>query len=154
VVAPPAISTPQRKGIPTRGLPPSGWARLSVLLRRALRRRCPYCGGPDIYKGWFDLREQCPTCGVSFEREEGYFLGALAINLIVAELLAVLIVVLLMVFTDLTLLPLEIIGISLAVGLPILFYPYSQTLWMALDLLFDPPERQTDRRLRGHEIQR
>ena len=142
------------QGIPTRGLPPPGWARLRVLLGRALRRRCPYCGGGGIFKGWFELRDRCPTCGVSFDREEGYFLGALAINLIVAECLAVAVVVLLMVFSDLSLIPLEAIGISLAIGLPILFYPYSQTLWMALDLQLDPPERQTDRRLRGHELHR
>ena len=59
-----------------------------------------------------------------------------------------------MIFTDLSLLPLEVITVSLAVGLPILFYPYSRMLWMAIDLQADPPERQTARRLRGHEMRR
>ena len=44
------------EGIPTRGLPPSGGGRLAVLLGRALRRRCPYCGTPGIFHGWFELR--------------------------------------------------------------------------------------------------
>jgi uncharacterized protein (DUF983 family) len=142
------------EGIPTRGLPPSGGGRLAVLLGRALRRRGPYCGNPGIFRGWFELRDHCPGCGVSFDREEGYFLGAMAINLIVAEGLTVAVVVLLMVFTDLSLLPLEVIAVSLAVGLPILFYPYSKTLWMVLDLMLDPPERQTERRLRAGEMRR
>lgn len=142
------------EGIPIRGLPPSGVGRLAVLLGRALRRRCPYCGAQDIFQGWFELRDHCPSCGVSFDREEGYFLGAMAINLIVAEGLTVALVVLLMVFTDLTLLPLEVIAVSFAVGLPILFYPYSKTLWMVLDLMLDPPERQTERRLRAREMRR
>ena len=140
-------------GIPTRGLPPSGGGRLAVLLGRALRRRCPYCGTPGIFHGWFELRERCPGCGVSFDREEGYFLGAMAINLIVAEGLTVAVVVLLMVFTDLSLLPLEVIAVSLAVGLPILSTPL-KTLWMVLDLMLDPPERQTERRLCAREMRR
>jgi len=78
----------------------------------------------------------------------------MAINLIVAEGLTVAVVVLLMVFTDLALLPLEVIAVSLAVGLPILFYPNSRELWMALDLMLDPPERQQERRLRGHQMRR
>ena len=61
--------------------------RFLVTMRRALTRRCPYCGGPGIYEGYFALRERCPSCGVRFEREEGYFLGAYALNLIVAEFL-------------------------------------------------------------------
>ena len=76
-------------GIPTRGLPPRGGRRLLALVGRALRRRCPYCGGGGIFRGWFSLRERCPTCGVAFEREDGYFLGAYAVNLIVAEFVGI-----------------------------------------------------------------
>ena len=147
-------AAPGNEGISTRGLPPSGGRRLAVLVGRALRRRCPYCGGSGIFKGWFGLRDVCPTCGVPFGREEGYFLGAMAVNLLVAEGLAVAVVVLLMIFTDLSLLPLEVVGVGLAVGLPIVFFPYSRMLWMAIDLQLDPPERQTERRLRGHEMRR
>ena len=71
-----------------------------------------------------------------------------------AEGSTVAVVVLLMAFTDLALLPLEAIAVGLAVGLPILFYPYSRTLWMVLDLMLDPPERQPERRLRAHEMRR
>ena len=140
--------------IGTRGLPGGGGGRLAALLVRGLGRRCPYCGGAGIFAGYFSLRERCPTCGVSFDREEGYFLGAMLVNLLVAEFLTVAVAVALMIFTDLSLLPLEAIAISLAVGLPILFYPYSRMLWMALDLLVDPPERQAERRLRGREMRR
>ncbi len=68
-------------------LPRDTWNRFLVTMRRALTRRCPYCGSPGIYDGYFALRERCPRCGVRFEREEGYFLGAYALNLIVAEFL-------------------------------------------------------------------
>ena len=128
--------------------------RLAALVGRALRRRCPYCGGAGIFAGYFSLRDRCPTCGVPFDREEGYFLGAMLVNLLVAEFITVAVAVSLMVFTDLSLVPLEIIAVSLAVGLPILFYPYARMLWMAVDLHFDPPERQAGRRLRGREMRR
>ena len=141
-------------GIATRGLAPGGVRRLLTLLGRAFQRRCPYCGGGGIFRGWFELRETCPTCGVSFSREEGYFLGAMLVNLLVAEGLAVGVVVALMISSDLSLLPLEVVGIGLAVGLPILFYPYSRLLWMAIDLQLDPPEKQTQRQLRADQIGR
>jgi uncharacterized protein (DUF983 family) len=114
-----------------------------VLLWRALRRRCPYCGTPGIFRNWLSLRDACPGCGTSFHREDGYFLGAYAINLIVAEFIGLGIVIFLLARTDLELLPLEIIAVALAVGLPLFFFPFARTLWMALDLFIhrDTTER-------------
>lgn len=151
-----AISTeaPGSTGIATQGLAPSGGRRATVLLGRALQRRCPYCGAAGIFRTWFELRETCPNCGVEFNREEGYFLGGMAINLVVAEGVTVFIVILLMVFVNLPLLPLEVVAISVAVGLPILFYPYSRMLWMVLDLMLNPPEKQTGRQLRAQDLHR
>ena len=72
-----------------------------MTMGRALSRRCPYCGSPGIYDGYFALRERCPRCGVRFEREEGYFLGAYALNLIVAEFLGLGLAIFLIFKTDL-----------------------------------------------------
>ena len=112
------------------------------LLRRALTRRCPYCGAGHIFHGWFALRERCPMCNSKFEREDGYFLGAYAINLIVAEFVGLGIALFLIFGTRLRHVDLiwqEVVAVLLAVGLPIVFYPYSRTLWMALDLRLHPP---------------
>ena len=90
-------------------------------MRRALSRRCPYCGSPGIYDGYFALRERCPRCGVRFEREEGYFLGAYALNLIVAEFLGLGLAILLIFKTDLRDLQLiwqEVIAVALAIAFP------------------------------------
>ena len=138
-------------------LPAATGGRLRVLLVRAFGRHCPYCGGPDIFRGWFALREHCPTCGVRFEREDGYFLGAYAINLLIAEFLGLgtaLTIIFGTRFRDASLLWQEALAVSLALGLPLLFFPFSRTLWMALDLLFDPPRARLERRLRGDEIVR
>ena len=72
-----------------RNLPPRGWPRLWVLLARALMRRCPLCGTRGVFRNWFTLRDACPHCRYRFDREDGYFLGAYALNLIVAELITV-----------------------------------------------------------------
>jgi hypothetical protein len=38
------------------------------------------------------------------------------------------------------------------VALPVLFFPFARTLWMALDLFIDP--ETSERRLRGEDIGR
>ena len=63
--------------------------RALSLFGRALRWHCPACGGGPLFSGWFEMRPSCPRCGLRLEREEGYFLGAMALNLVVAELLFV-----------------------------------------------------------------
>src|SRR5262245_19136056 len=61
----------------------------------ALRGRCPHCGRGRIFRRMFAMNARCPICGLQFEREPGYFLGAmyfsygLSIPLIGAALLAV-----------------------------------------------------------------
>ena len=120
-------------------LPAASGRRLGVLLRRALTLRCPYCGGARAFAGWWTVRERCPNCNVTFEREEGYFLGAYAINLIVAELLGVGAVIALLLWSDLSTLAMQIIAVVFVIGLPLFFFPYSRSLWMALDLMVHRP---------------
>jgi len=136
-------------------LPANTAARLAVLAGRALARRCPYCGGGGIFANWLTLEERCPTCGTSFEREDGYFLGAYAINLLFAEFVGLGLAVYLLFGTGLRTLALGwqmVIAGGLALALPLLFFPYSRTTWMAMDLLFDRSVDQGERRLRGREI--
>ena len=60
--------------------------RAARLLGRALLLRCPSCGRASALRSWFSMRERCPVCGFRLDRgEEGYFLGSLLFNLIAAE---------------------------------------------------------------------
>ncbi len=121
-------------------------------MRRAIIRRCPYCGSSGIYESYFALRERCPRCGVRFEREEGYFLGAYALNLIVAEFLGLGLAIFLIFRTDLRHLSLiwqELIAVALAIAFPVVLFPFSRTVWIAMDLMFHPPEPTDERHLRG-----
>lgn len=133
-------------------LPQDTGSRFVVTMRRAIARHCPYCGSPGIFDGYFALRERCPRCGVRFEREDGYFLGAYALNLIVAEFLGLGLALFLIFKTDLQYLPLiwqEIIAVALAIAFPVALFPFSRTVWIAMDLIFHPPAHGSERQLRG-----
>jgi len=136
-------------------LPPSAWNRLVATMARAFSLRCPYCGGRGIYDGYFALRATCPTCGVRFEREEGYFLGAYALNLIVAEFLGLGLALLLIFRTglrDADLIWQEVVAVALAVAFPLVFFPFSRTVWIAMDLVFHPPGPNLERQLLREQV--
>jgi uncharacterized protein (DUF983 family) len=138
-------------------LPLSPLARFRKVAIRALRRHCPYCDAIGIFDGYFTLRDQCPGCGVIYDREEGYFLGAYAINLLFALIVGLGGALLLIFGTPLrnsSILWKEAIAVSIAVGLPILFFPFSRTVWIALDLIADPPRSDGERKLRGADLAR
>jgi uncharacterized protein (DUF983 family) len=116
----------------------NGLARAMQTLGRGLLRRCPYCGGPGIFKNWFTLKDRCPSCNTLFAHEGGYFLGAYPLNLVLTSVIAVLVAIWLIAGTDLTVLQMQIIAVALVVGLPLFFYPYSLSLWMAVDLTLHP----------------
>lgn len=118
------------------------------MLGRAFARHCPYCGGDDIFSSWLTLKPRCRTCGALFAREDGYFLGAYALNLLFAEFVGLGGAIYLLFWTSLRSLPLGwqmVVAGGLALVLPILFFPFSRTIWIAIDLLFD---RSVDRRER------
>jgi uncharacterized protein (DUF983 family) len=116
-------------------LPKGGWARFGVLLRRALLLRCPECGSRGIFAHPWNLRDCCPRCGYPFTREEGYFLGAYGLNLVVSEIIGLGAVLVILFRSDLSELWQQVIAVTAAILLPVLFYPFSRTLWMAVDLM-------------------
>lgn len=116
--------------------------RAVSLFSRAFLLRCPNCGGGPIFQSWFKLATNCPRCGLKFERDEGYFLGGMAINLTIGEVIPVVAVGLAWYFTRPNT-PWQLLQygwIASAVILPLLFFPHSRTIWLALDLLVHPAE--------------
>lgn len=111
------------------------------LFGRALRLRCPNCGGGPIFRSWFRMRVHCPACGLPLERgDQGYQVGSYMFNIIAAELVFAAIFLAILVATwptppwDL----LQYGGIVLMVLAPVVFFPFSKTLFLAFDLLFRP----------------
>jgi uncharacterized protein (DUF983 family) len=80
----------------------------------------------------------CPRCGLHFEREQGYWAGALAINIIIVGGLFVVAFVIALALTvpDVPVGPLLAILVPVMIIGPIVAYPFSKTLWVAIDLAF------------------
>ena len=115
-----------------------------TLLWRGLAKHCPRCGGAKLYRNWFRMKERCPTCGYLFEREPGFFVGAYLINFAIVEGF---LFIMLMGFIawkdqnpDAGMTWAIVIGLFIGLIGPVLFYPYSRTIWSALDLLMTPLE--------------
>ena len=112
------------------------------MVGRAVRRRCPSCGGQPIFEGYFRLRPYCRGCGLRLERGEAdYFLGAYLLNLAAAELVFAVGFLLLLLATWPTP-PWDMLEYICAAGVvvaPIVLYPFSKTVWLAADLALRPP---------------
>jgi uncharacterized protein (DUF983 family) len=112
------------------------------MVGRALLRRCPRCGGAGWFTGWFAKVDRCRTCGYRYERQPGFLLGALTMNTIVTfgVVALVLIVGIVASYPDIAMVPILAVALPLAVIVPIVFYPFSYTLWAVIDLRMHPLE--------------
>ena len=125
-------------------LPPAAEGRLTpppgLMLGRGFLRRCPVCGKGTLFHRWFTMVERCPRCGLRFERIEGHWTGALGVNTIVSfGVLAVIVVVgLILSAPDFEVLPLFVVAGLEAVLMPLFFFPFSKTVWTAIDLWMRP----------------
>lgn len=118
-------------------------ARALRLTGRALRLRCPQCGRGRLFERWVHMRRRCDACGLILERgEEDYFIGAYMVNLIIAELIviAAMLVVLLATWPAVPWQGMLWAIVVLTIPAVVFTYPFSRSLWLALDLLFRPPE--------------
>lgn len=114
---------------------------LGTRLWRGARLKCPVCGGGGVLDGWMKVKRRCPTCGLRLERgEHDFFLGGMVFNIALAEgtLALVLVGVIIALWPNVPWLFLEIGGPLLMIVAPIVFYPFSLLLWLALDLLIRP----------------
>lgn len=52
------------------------------IISRGLANCCPNCGGKTLFKegALFELDRTCRACGLKIEKDEGFFLGAMALN--------------------------------------------------------------------------
>lgn len=108
---------------------------------RGLRRRCPRCGG-EAFETWFRVKHHCDRCGLIFEREEGYWVGAVIINTTVTFGAFIVVFSSLVVATWPDVPWPAVMGVTIAVNvvIPIAFYPISMAVWLALELSWHPLE--------------
>jgi uncharacterized protein (DUF983 family) len=115
--------------------------RVALLFWRALRRRCPNCGGGGLFATWLKFNQRCPTCGLALERgEDGYQVGSYMFNIIASELVfaAIFITVLVAAWPSP---PWDLLlwgGSALMLVAPFGLYPFTKTVFLAFDLVFRP----------------
>src|SRR5437588_10753444 len=109
---------------------------------RGMIRRCPRCGAGKLFRRWFRMVERCPGCGYRFRREEGFQLGGYVINFALTETLVCLVIggyiVAASANPDVAIWPVVVGGLIAAVVTPIVFFPFSRTIWAAIDLAMTP----------------
>ncbi|HEY8524863.1 MAG TPA: DUF983 domain-containing protein [Acidimicrobiales bacterium] len=116
------------------------------LLWRGITKRCPLCGGGRLFKRWFTMRERCPRCSFPLERIEGHWIGALGMNTIVSfgALFLTIAGTLVASYPDVPTRPLMVASVAVAIVVPLVFFPFSKTLWSAIDLAMRPLEPDDD----------
>lgn len=111
---------------------------LAVLLGRGLRQRCPVCGKGKIFSGIFKTDERCSNCQFIYEREPGYYTGAIAVNLVITELLIAVIAVPLAASETVSIPAMVVLGLVLCILMPLLLYRPTKSLWMSIDHFIHP----------------
>jgi uncharacterized protein (DUF983 family) len=111
------------------------------MLWRGFTKRCARCGSRHLFKRWFTMVPDCPRCGLHFEREEGYWSGAIAINTIIIGGIFAIVFIATMALTvpDIPWVGLLMAVIPIMSIGPLIVYPFSKTLWLAVDLAFLEP---------------
>ena len=121
------------------------WARAGLLARRGLRLACPRCGAGPIFTGPFRMRERCGACGLVFEREPGYFIGAIYLSYGVTVIVALAGYFLFDAWLSPPIGAQLLVWGTFAVAFPLWFFRYSKSLWLSLDHFVDPVERRPNR---------
>lgn len=110
------------------------------MFRRGLARRCPVCGGGRLFRRWLAMEPACPSCGFVFKRVPGQWLGSWFLNIIAVQTVvcALLFAAVAITWPDTPSALLIGLAVGAAVAVPLLFFPFSRTIWSAIDLIMKP----------------
>jgi uncharacterized protein (DUF983 family) len=110
-----------------------------------LQQACPRCRLGRIYpysifRGFPRMNDQCPVCGLLFEREEGYFLGAMIVDYALAMLITTAIGVILWGFTRWSFEKLCVVAILIFLPAVPIVTRLGRLLWIYFDQFIDPQQ--------------
>ena len=130
------------------GTVPLETPRPGAVLSRALRLRCPRCGHGRLYDGWLSMRERCAACGLVYEREQGYFVGAMYVNYALTAGLGLGGVILLDQLVGLSLTQQLLLAVPVMLLAPILFFRHARSFWLGLEYFVSSLDQRSMRRRR------
>ncbi len=112
------------------------------MIRRSLLRQCPRCANRSAwFTSWFKQGDRCVGCGVKRTRDtDGHELGSMTIASVlnIVLIMAAIGIAVAITAPDVPVLTLYIVLASAALVFPVLTWPITHTLWMAIDLIVRP----------------
>jgi uncharacterized protein (DUF983 family) len=111
----------------------TGFRRLVAVVKQ----RCPRCLQGQVFATPFRMRAQCAGCGLTFEREPGYFTGAMYLSYAVAIFATAPVWLAMMWFGRSLGEVLLVVGPLLIAG-SLWLFRYARVLWLHLDQALDP----------------
>lgn len=113
-------------------------ARFWLLLIRAIRLRCPFCGQGKLFRHPFRMHDHCPNCEAKLEREPGFYLGSIYFNYGLTALISAIAYPVLLLNKVLPDWQLQAIILGFVVVFPLWFFRYARSLWLGFDEFADP----------------
>lgn len=110
---------------------------------RAAVLKCPLCGSRrTLIRRWVGRHERCRTCGIKWNREQGFELGSVGLNFLFTFVVIAVGMIAAFIATapDFPVVALTLGFMGGAIVLPLLFFPFTNTLWLAVDLLSHKPD--------------
>src|SRR5436190_21346581 len=119
----------------------------SSRLTAMILQRCPRCFSGKVFRGLWTMNETCPVCGLRFEREEGYFTGAMYISYTISLVMMFgIFIVLWLLLPSGSLFAVGMLCLATAaIYLPLVpvVFRYSRVLYMHMDRKLDPDVDET-----------
>jgi uncharacterized protein (DUF983 family) len=111
------------------------WTRVGAIVHQ----RCPRCRRGLVFRRRLAMYNLCPACGLKFEREPGYFIGAMYISYAFAAFfIGVVSFLVNLVLPELTFAWTVLAAAVLMLPLVPMMIRYSKILWMTIDRTLDP----------------
>jgi uncharacterized protein (DUF983 family) len=122
------------------------WATLGDILHQ----RCPRCRlgsifRYSIFRGFPKMCERCGVCGLKFQREAGYFLGAMYISFGLALVTIALVAMLLWAITGWWITRAVIWAMVIFLPLAPAISLFARVLWIYMDQSIDPEKPEGER---------
>ena len=106
---------------------------LQTSLGWCLKLRCPACGRGRVFDRPFHVKDLCEYCGVRFKREEGFFVGALLINVVTTEFVILMSYLISLPVIDAHYQLVLALLFVVALLFPLVFYHHSWSIWLSFD---------------------
>ena len=112
-------------------------------IRGIWRQVCPRCREGAIFRaslwrGYLSMHEKCPVCGLKFDREPGYFIGAMYISYLASILPTLAIVLVLWRWTGWSFNVVMLGAFVCYLPLVPAVTRWARVIWIYVDQYFDP----------------